>query len=320
VEGVRRAVRELGHVPTAHQTDPSSAAAHLLYSGEAAQPQWQPDYAALLAELGVEPRLTHVASPDENGDVEAANGAFKRAVEQELLLRGSRDFSSLESYEHFLHQILQRRNSARRERLVEELAVMRPLKALPAPLVKQARPRVSEAGTISFANNTYSVPSRLVGQRVLVMASEWTLEVWYGGSLVERLPRLVGRNRSYIQYRHVIDSLLAKPGGFRDYRYRDDLFPSQVFRQAWEALCRRLPPRRADLAYLRILKLAAMNLETDVASALVALLAAGGDWTDETVAARLQPERSVAPEVVLPAVDLAAYDQLLSQEADDVAA
>ncbi len=320
VEGIRRALRELGHVPKVHQTDPSSAAAHLLYSGSSAEPQWRADYAALLAELRMEPRLTHVASPDENGDVEAANGAFKRAVEQELLLRGSRDFASLESYEHFLHGLLKRRNAGRSERVAEELAVMRLVTQLPAPVVRQARPRVSEAGTISLANNTYSVPSRLVGERVQVVAGEWTLEVWFAGELVERLPRLVGRNRSHIQYRHVIDSLLRKPGGFRDYRYREDLFPRRVFREAWEDLCRRLPPRQADLAYLRILKLAAMTMETDVANALTALLAAGGSWADETVAACLQADSPVAPDVVLPAVDLAAYDQLLSGEADDVAA
>lgn len=318
VEGVRRAIRELGYVPGAHQTDASSAAAHYIYVGEGAQVQLQADYAVFLSELGIEARVTHVATPDENGDVEAANGAFKRAIEQELLLRGSRDFAGLGAYEHFLHEVLRRRNLGRRERLADELAVMRPVSQLPAPMVRQARPRVSEAGTISFTNNTYSVPSRLVGERVQVLATEWTLEVWYAGECVERIARLVGRNRSRIQYRHVIDSLLRKPGGFRDYRYRDDLFPTLVFRQAWDDLCHRLPPRRADLAYLRILKLAATRMESEVAAVLEALLSAGTDWTDDTVAARLVPTATVPPDLALPAVNLAEYDHLL--EADDVAA
>lgn len=320
LEGIRRALRELGHVPAALQTDPSSAATHVLYSQDrAARFELQADYAQLLGELGIEARVTHVASPDENGDVEAANGAFKRAVEQELLLRASRDFASIEAYERFVHELLRRRNAARRERLAEELAVMRPVSQWPAPLVKQARPRVSEAGTIRFTNNTYSVPSRLVGEQVQVLASEWTLEVWYGGECVERIPRLVGRNRARIQYRHVIDSLLRKPGGFRDYRYRDDLFPTLVFRRAWEDLCRRLPPRRADLAYLRILKLSATTMETDVARVLEALLAEGAAWTDQTVQARLQPATEQVPAVERPEVSLAEYDQLLSPEAPDVA-
>jgi hypothetical protein len=320
LEGVRQALRELGHVPLAHQTDPSSAATHLLHHEADSVRVLQSDYAALLGEQGIEARVTHVASPDENGDVEAANGAFKRAIEQELLLRGSRDFSSIESYERFIHEVLRRRNVGRSHRLAEELAVMRPVKTLSAPLLRRERPRVSGAGTIRFMNNTYSVASRLVGERVQVMASEWSLEVWYGGVCVERCSRLVGRNRHRIQYRHVIDSLLRKPGGFRDYRYRDDLFPRLVFRQAWDDLCRRLPPRRADLAYLRILKRAAMTLETDVADVLESLLASGGDWTDETVTARLQPDFIEAPAMEQLAVNLADYDQLLQGQGSDVAA
>ena len=65
---------------------------------------------------------------------------------------------------------------------------------------------------------------------------EWHLEVYYGSKLVETLPRLVGTRKHHINYRHVIDSLLRKPGGFRDYRYRDALFPTLVFRRAWEQL------------------------------------------------------------------------------------
>jgi hypothetical protein len=320
MEGVRRAVRELGHVPLAHQTDPSSAATHRLHLGSDEQRQFQADYADLLAELGMEARVTHVASPDENGDIEAANGALKRAVEQELLLRGSRDFANLAAYELFLYSHLRRRNAARSDRLAEELAVMRPVATLPAPVVKQMDVGVSEAGTIRYMHNTYSVPSRLVGERVRVLGREWTLEVWYAGECVERIPRLVGRYRHYIQYRHVIDSLLKKPGGFRDYRYREDLFPRLVFRQAWDNLCRRLAPRRADLAYLRILKLAARTMESDVATVLATLLSEGLAWTDETVKARLAPATAEVPDLAQPEVSLAEYDQLLSQEVADVAA
>jgi hypothetical protein len=320
LEGIRRAVRELGHVPLCHQTDPASAAAHMLYEDGESATILQADYAALLGELGIEARVTHVDSPDENGDVEAANGAFKRAVEQELLLRGSRDFASIEAYQGFIHEVLRRRNANRRDRLVEELAVMRPLTWLPAPVVKQMRVRVSEAGTIRFTNNSYSVPSRLVGEHVLVRATEWMLEVWYGGQCVECIPRLVGRNRHRIQYRHVIDSLLSKPGGFADYRYRDDLFPTMVFRRAWDELRRRMPHRRADLAYLRILKLAATTLESDVANVLEALLVEGGDWSDATVQARLQPTTPSVPVVTRPDVDLGEYDELLNAEGTDVAA
>jgi hypothetical protein len=117
-----------------------------------------------------------------------------------------------------------------------------------------------------------------------------------------------------VNYRHVIDTLLRKPGGFRDYRYRDDLFPRAVFRQAWEALQRRLSPRRADLAYLRLLKLAAAGSESEVAAVLAELLATQMPWDDNTVAARLPSAPAALPTLQPSAVNLADYDQLLGRE------
>lgn len=107
---------------------------------------------------------------------------------------------------------------------------------------------------------------------------------------------------------------LRKPGGFRNYRHRNDLFPSSVFRRAWEALNQRLSPRRADIAYLHILNLAAKGMESDVAAVLDDLLEANRAWNDQTVAERVQPQRMVFPGLELNQVDLSRYDQLLSGE------
>ena len=155
---------------------------------------------------------------------------------------------------------------------------------------------------------------------VTVHATERTLAIYYDNARIEQIPRLTGTKRHLIQVRHVIDSLLRKPGGFRNYRYLDDLFPSLVFRQAWDALSTRLSARRADLAYLRILKLAAMTLESDVAAALASLLAESAPWDDETVNTHLAPTTSVVPDLATGKVCLAEYDLLLAFDADDVAA
>jgi hypothetical protein len=158
------------------------------------------------------------------------------------------------------------------------------------------------------------VPSGLVGKVVAVWVGEWENAVWYGGRCWATMPRLTAHNAHRVDYRHVVDSLLRKPGGFRDYRYRDDLFPTTTFRRAWEALDARLPPRRADLAYLRVLKLAATTLEVDVERALGDALAAGAPWDDRTIAARVQPAVSPPPVLATGAVDLAAYDALLGDQ------
>jgi hypothetical protein len=87
-----------------------------------------------------------------------------------------------------------------------------------------------------------------------------------------------------------------------------------VFRRAWETLNQHLSPRKADMAYLRILKLAARGMETDVAATLEDLLASKGTWDDQTVAKRVQPVQSVIPTLKTSVVNLAEYDQLLNQE------
>ena len=239
---------------------------------------------------------------------------------QHLLLRGSRDFEDLPGYEAFLFHILEQRNRLRHARLVEELAQMKPLTAALWPAMQELQPRVSSGGTIRVLHNIYSVPSGLQGKVVRVRIYEWQIEVWYANQCVDTFPRVPGTSRHQINYRHVIDSLLRKPGGFRDYRYREDLFPSPIFKQCWEGLNTRLAPAQADRAYLRILKLAADGFESEVARILEQLLATSTSWDDRTIATRL-PRAPLTPPTLLPvSVNLSEYDQLLGREVSDGAA
>jgi len=320
--GLQSALVQLGRVPKFHQTDNTTAATHKLSLAEREKSLkergYNEEYLALLTHLGMAPRTIHIGRPDENGDIESANGAFKQAVEQHLLLRGSRDFESVAAYEQFLWAIMEKRNALRQQRLAEELAVMPALTATLWPERKELRVRVGRTGLIRVQANSYSVPSGLKGKRVTVRLDEWHLDVWYANRLIERIPRLTGNNKTRVQYRHVIDTLLRKPGGFRQYRYRDDLFPSTVFRQAWEALNRRYSPRRADIAYLHILNLAAKGMESDVAAVLAKLLASGKPWNDQTVAERVQTAPAL-PAMKQERVDLGVYDRLLQEVRHDAA-
>ena len=323
--GLQSALIKLGHIPKVHQTDNTTAATHNLGpDGRAKSPQergFNEEYLQLLAHYGLEARTIHIGSPDENGDIESSNGGLKRAVEQHLLLRGSRDFESIAVYESFLFGIMEKRNAGRQEKLAEELAVMKALGVVPWPHMRELNVRVGNNGILRVGANGYTVPSGLKGKRVRVHVYEWQIEVWYANQWIESLPRLKGSQRYHINYRHVIDSLLRKPGGFRNYRYRDDLFPQQVFRQAWEALGAHLPPRKADLIYLRILKQAALGLESDVTQALTLLLASKTTWDENTVAELVQPHNAGnIPELTPQAVNLSVYDQLLYAEVCHVAA
>lgn len=118
--------------------------------------------------------------------------------------------------------------------------------------------------------NTYSVPSRLVGTTLLVRVRAEHLEAYLGSKPVVTLPRLHGRAQHAINYRHLIWSLVRKPGAFAAYRYRDDLYPSLAFRRAYDRLTR-ATPTRADREYVRVLHLAATISEAEVETALLLL-------------------------------------------------
>ena len=193
--------------------------------------------------------------------------------------------------------------------------------------MRELNVRVGQNGILRVGSNGYSVPSGLKGKRTTVRVYEWYIEVWYANQRIETLPRVPGAHHYQINYRHVIDSLLRKPGGFRNYRYRDDLFPLEVFRQAWDVLNQRLPPRQADLTYLRILKQAALGLEADVAQALSLLLNQEQDqgqtlWDEKTITelTGVMATPQGIPVLALPQVNLTLYDQLFLVEAEHVAA
>lgn len=114
-----------------------------------------------------------------------------------------------------------------------------------------------------------------------------------------------------IDYRHVIWSLVTKPGAFARYRYREELFPTLTFRRAYDAL--RSRTERADVEYLRILHLAASTMERPVEDALIALLDAGDPISFDAVRERVAPNRPSVPVIEIPPPDLSAYDRLIER-------
>lgn len=318
--GLQSTLLKLGYVPEWVQTDNSAAATRRLGVTEEEEEDaaekgrgYTAGFRQLLAHYGMKPRSTHKDNPNENGDIEAANGALKNSLEQHLLLRGSRDFDSLEAYEAFLFQVMDKRNALRQKELAKELAVMRPLTETPLATSSSHQVRVSRGSLIRVLKKSYSVPTSLIGRQVTVHVQEWMLSVYYGGQLVEVIPRLIGQKSHQVNYRHLIDTLLRKPGGFRQYRYRDDLFPTLVFRRAWEQLNQWLSPRRADIAYLRILNLAAKTMESEVEGVLAILLDGSARWDDAQVQQLVQPETTPVPVIERGTVSLQSYDQLLRQ-------
>ena len=312
--GVQTAVFRLGRVPEFHQTDNSTAATHNLRTGKRG---FNEEYEALMRHLGMKPRTTEVGEKEQNGDVEALHGVMKRRLRQHLLLRGSTDFESIEAYESWRDQALEKANALRATKVREELAVMRPLEVGRLVECHELRVPVTSWSTIRVLYNAYSVPSRLIGETVTVRVYDYRIEVHLGGERQLETERLIGRNGRAINYRHIIWWLVRKPGAFARYRYREDLFPSLVFRRAYDAVVSRLGAGiKADVEYLRVLHLAAATMESDVEAALTLLLAAGTTPTAEAVKAVVDPAKPSVPDLAAPKIDLTDYDTLLSAARD----
>ena len=317
--GVQRALFQLGRVPRYHQTDCSTAATHKIPADQVAyvedgQRPFNAEYVALMRHLGMTPRTTAVGAKEQNGDVEASNGALKRRLEQALLVRGSRDFESTDAWQDFIDGVLRKANAHRGRRVAEDLAAMRELCVAKLPEYVEEDVRVSEWSTVRVKHCAYSVPSRLIGEWVRARIFEDRIEVRYADELQLACERLLGRNRHRIDYRHVIWSLVRKPGGFARYVYREEMFPQLVFRKAYDAIQEVQAGTRGDLEYLRILHLAATTMEADVAVALSLLLGAGTPITAEAVRALFASTAIEVPVLAPATVDLTEYDTLLVQE------
>ena len=300
------------HSSAEHRTDSLSSAVNNMSNLE----EFNRRYEGVMRYYGVKPQHTNPASPNENGDCEQSHHRFKRAVEQALLLRGSRDFQSMAEYAQFLKDLFAQRNAGRRARLAEEIAVMRELPARRMESAKRERVKVDSGSLIHVERNSYSVNSRLIGARVEARLYLDHVEVWYGQRKVEDLPRLRGRSRHRIDYRHIIEWLVRKPGAFESYRYQEDLFPTSRFRMAYDAL-RETAPGRSSGEYLKILKLAAEAGEVAVDEALRELLERKAEVTItvESIGEVLAKLDTIAPVTMVEVapVDLASFDQLCTE-------
>jgi hypothetical protein len=309
-EGLQNALWELGGVPRAHQTDCLTSAVQKLDHPD----DFTRRYEGLLNHYGLQGRKTQPASPHENGDIEQRHHRYRRAVHQALMLRGRCDFESRRGYVDFLRKLQAQLNAGRIDRLNEERKQLRPLPAGRLDTCKRLDIRVTSGSTIRVLDNTYSVHSRLRDEKVRVLIYAEHIDVYFAQRRVERLPRLRGKHRHRIQYPHIIQWLVRKPGAFANYRYRADLYPTSRFRRACDLLEERHPLNRAHRIYLELLRLAAEEGETKVDQALDHLLTTGAELNKEAVEAYLQQNRPgpARHDVQVDPVSLAAYDELLA--------
>ena len=300
-EGFQEALYRLGGAPAEHRTDSLSAAYKNLTQAE--QADLTERYAALCDHYSIKPSRNNRGVAHENGGIESPHGHLKRRIQQGLLLRESADFDNIEAYQIWLDSIVKQMN----RHCKEALAVERPtLQALPLQRTCDFSEKVvtvTTSSTIAVKRVLYTVPARLIGERLRLHIYDDRIEGYVGVTQAIIVPRIYPASRNHrarsINYRHVIVQLVRKPQAFRYSQIREDLLPSDDYRTIWAHLDQQLDPRAACKRIVGILALAAAaDCEEALGHYLLRQFEAHRIPTVEALQHRFQPNTDPTPKTV----------------------
>ena len=317
-EGLQHALWTLGGTPREHRSDSLSAAYRNLDAGQREDATRR--YAALCGHYRMTPTRNNRGESHENGAIEGPHGHLKRALDDALLLRGSREFDTLADYRALVDEVVSRRNAHLRVRIDAERAVLHPLPPRRTDDFDTDRVRVTSAGGFVLRGVFYTVPSRLVGHQLAVRTYDDRLELFLGATALMTLRRgrrgPGGRSGHVVDYRHVIHALRRKPMALRNLVYRDQLFPRDAYRRAFDALILAKGERAACRDTVALLALAhERGCEAALAKEVDASLDAGVLPDPAALAALFAPGPGPMPAVKVELGSLADYDVLLSADA-----
>ena len=279
-EGLQEALWALGGAPEEHRTDSLSAAFKNL--SKAAVEDQTARYEALCAHYRMTPTRNNRGRAHENGVVESSHGHFKRAMEDALTLRGSREFESLEAYRAFLGDVVARRNARRCPvRVAAEGKALRPLPRAKVQDGHETRVRVTRSGGFTLGKVFYTLPSQMIGHTLTARVYDDRIELYLGAKHYDTLARVRSGSRGKrvrgVNYHHVIRSLQRKPMALKDWVHRDQLFPRDAYRRAYDEVMAKRGDRSACRVAVGLLALAhEQGCEHALAERIDAVLDAGG--------------------------------------------
>ena len=312
-EGLQNALWELGGVPEQHRSDSLSAAFRNL--DRDAKEDLTRRYEALVAHYRMTPNRNNTGVAHENGSIESPHGHLKAVIKDELLLRGSRDFTDLDAYRRFIDEVVGRRNARNRKQIAIERGVLKKLPERRTSDYEEERVVVTSRGGFILKKVFYTVLSRLVGHWLTVRLYDDRLVCFLGSTEVVTLRR--GRSPDHskhahvVDYRHVIHALRRKPMALLNLVYRDQLFPRAAYARAFEALLAGVGEKPACRTMVGLLALAHDRAcEAELADAIAADLDAGGLPALAPMRERFQPSASSIPEVTVELAPLSLYDEL----------
>lgn len=312
-EGLQNALWALGGVPLEHRSDSLSAAFCNL--DRDAQEDLTQRYQGLMRHYEMTPSRNNPGVAHENGSIESPHGHLKKALEDALLLRGSRDFDDLDAYRRFVDEIVGRQNANNRKGIELERPHLAELPKRRTADFEEKVVTVTSSGGFILRRVFYTAPSRLIGHRLRVHLYDDRLDCFLGSTPMMTLRR--GRQPSpdkgghVVDYRHVIHALRKKPMALLNLVYRDQLFPRLAYRKAFEALCADVGDKRACKVTVELLALAHDRAcEAALAQIIDADLDAGRLPDLAILRERFGPNPGSVPVIEVDLVPLSAYDEL----------
>lgn len=316
-EGLQNALIACGGAPKLHRTD-SLSAAYRNMAGKRYKPLTR-FYDELCAHYRMKPTRNNTGIAHENGSVESSHGHFKRRLVQQLYLRGSNDFESVESYQTFIETVIATINGKCSEKFATEKQHLQPLPRYRFADYEELTVRVSCYSTIEVRCVLYTVPSRLIGRQLTLHLYHDRLVGYVGKQQVIQLARVRGassgtnRRARCIDYRHIIDGLCRKPRAFLYCTWQSEILPTQQWRTLWQQLNQQFDPDSAAKVMVEALYIAAtQDKETAVADYLEAQLQ-GNNLTLAGLQRHFQLlQTHLLPQVNIQQHELSQYDQLLN--------
>jgi plasmid stability protein len=321
-EGLQNALWALGRAPRQHRSDSLSAAFRNL-DDDTRHDQTR-RYEALCVHYGMKPTRNNRGVAHENGSIESPHGHLKQAIEDALLLRGSRDFDTLDAYRRFIDEIVGRRNARLAKRLALERSALQSLPMRRTADYEETIVTVTSTSGFTLKKVFYSVPSRLIGHRLRVRLYDDRLECFLGATPLMTLrrgrPHRSGKHGHVIDYRHVIHALRRKPMALLNLVYREQLFPRRAYQRAFEALLPAEGEKRACRTVVGLLALAHERAcEAELADIIDAELDAGRLPDLDLLARRFAPDPAAIPDITVELAPLHLYDELGTVRLGDAA-
>jgi transposase len=313
-EGLQGALFDLGGVPENHRTDSLSASFKNL-NKDAITDQTE-RYKALVEHYGMQATRNNPGKGHENGAVEASHRHIKNRIEQLLLIRESSDFTSIEEYREFIREATKQHNRQNTKNIEVERASLRQLPATKAADYTEAVAVVSCTSTIEIKRVTYSVPSRLIGERLHVRLYNDKLECYLGAAHAITLARTLrpahGQRGYQIDYRHIIESLVRKPGAFQGSKLREAILPNENYRRIWNHVNGTMSNKDAGKFIVGVLYLAeTQNCESDLAHAIIKLIEAGSPLQLSELQNRFTKSKPSIDAINVPQHTLSSYNEFI---------